>query len=116
MRTQIKAKYQLIEGTIPPHKAVLVWATEDTTIDVGDTTSIDATHIYGSNFSMHGADNRGLSITGVECSDEKYTMTIAVKLMGDVPSVFMPDGVHETLENFGTVYQNDGYFVLCEKE
>jgi len=116
VRTQIKAKYQLIEGRIPPHKAVLVWATEDTTIDVGDTTSIDATHIYGSNFSMHGADNRGLSITGVECSDEKYTMTVAVKLMGDVPSVFMPDRVHETLENFGTVYQNDGYFVLCEKE
>jgi len=116
VRTQIKAKYQLIEGRIPPHKAVLVWATEDTTIDVGDTTPIDATHIYGSNFSMHGADNRGLSITGVECSDEKYTMTVAVKLMGDVPSVFMPDRVHETLENFGTVYQNDGYFVLCEKE
>ncbi len=116
VREQIKAKYRLIEGTIPPHKAVLVWATEDTSIDVGDNTPIEATHIYGSNFSMHGADNRGLSITGVECSQDNYSMTIAVKLMGDVPSVYMAERVHEELESFSTIYQNDGYFVLCEKE
>jgi YD repeat-containing protein len=116
VREQIKAKYRLIEGTIPPHKAVLVWATEDTTIDVGDDTPIDATHIYGSSLTMHGADNRGLSITGVECSQDNHSMTIAVKLMGDVPSVYMAEKVHEELESFSNIYQNDGYFVLCEKE
>ncbi|KIM11779.1 MAG: hypothetical protein KU38_06320 [Sulfurovum sp. FS08-3] len=116
VQEQIKAKYRLIEGSIPPHKAVLVWATEDTTIDVGDDTPIEATHIYGNSLSMHGADNIGLSITGVECSQPNYTMIAAIKLMGDMPTLFMPDRVHETLESFSNIYQNDGYFVLCEKE
>jgi len=41
---------------------------------------------------------------------------MVAKVSGDTPSVFVPERDIEGIENFVYLGENDGYYVLCDKE
>ena len=117
VREAIKEKYRLIDKIIPAYKAVIVWANEDTSIELEDDKSIDnVTQSYGKNFTIHGANNQTFSVDDVSCSDTNNSITGLFKVSGDVPSVFVPNREINSTENFTYIYSDEGYYVLCEEK
>ena len=114
VRQKIKDKYRLISGVIPPYKAVIVWANEDSTIVLEDDKSIaNVTQSYGRGFSIHGANNQNLGADEIVCN--KDTITALFKVSGDIASVYSPSKVVDGMDNFYYIYSDEGYYVLCEQ-
>ena len=117
IRKKIKAKYRLIEGIIPPYKATIVWALEDTYITFENSYSVpNVTQSYGNGFSIHGTNNMTLSTDEIVCDNNNKSISGIFKVLGDEPSVFVPNREIENLENFTYIYSDDGYYVLCEEK
>jgi len=117
VREAIKEKYRLIDDIIPAYKAVIVWANSDASIEIESDNRIDnVTQSYGKNFTIHGANNQTFSVDDVVCNDERNSITGLFKVLGDEPSVFVPNREIENLENFTYIYSDEGYYVLCEEK
>lgn len=114
VNANIAKSYRLIKDIIPPYKAVIVWAKEDTNMTVeSDETIPNVTQYYGSNFSIHGTNNTDLSVDDVTCANEKGLSAI-FKVHADEASVYVPEREIEEVENFTYIYHHEGYYVLCE--
>jgi hypothetical protein len=116
VREAIKAKYRLITQMIPAYKAVIVWAKADTTIEVENDTSFDATQYYGTSFSIHGTNNQDINTDNIICNGENDALTAIFKVHGDITSAYLPNAILEGMENFTSLYYNEGYYVLCEQK
>ena len=117
IRKKIKAKYRLIEGIIPPYKATIVWALEDTYITFENSYSVpNVTQSYGNGFSIHGTNNMTLSTDEIVCDNNNKSISGIFKVLSDVPSVFVPNREINSTENFTYIYSDEGYYVLCEEK
>jgi|GEM_PF-952509 len=113
VQEEIKSTYQVIDGVVEAHKGSLIFAYEDTTIEMREQTS-DMDHEYNKGLSLHGTNGVGLSATDIECKKPNQ-LTAVIKVRGSEPSIYLPDSDSEELENFTTIDANDGYYVLCDK-
>ena len=113
VQAEISASYKVIEGIIPAYKAVIVWALNDTNITLEANQSVEAEQNYGTGFTIHGTNNQDLSVDDVTCANEKGLSAI-FKVYADEPSVYVAEREIEEIENFSYIYQNEGYYVLCE--
>lgn len=113
---EIKESYILLNENISARKATIVFAMEDTQLEIViPSEPEDVTRLYGSGLSLHGANAQNFSAYDIVCSREGDALTASIKVMGDVPTVFAPQREVENYENFINIYENEGYFVLCEE-
>ncbi|MBN2824325.1 MAG: hypothetical protein JXQ76_03295, partial [Campylobacterales bacterium] len=110
-----------LEENIPARKATMVFAMEDTQIEVViPTQPEDVTRIYGKGLSLHGANAESMSAYDIVCSQNPttsitYTVAALIKLKGDQPMLFVPEKIVDNYENFTQIDETEGYYVLCEE-
>ncbi|MFK5976948.1 MAG: hypothetical protein QM493_10600 [Sulfurovum sp.] len=119
VKEAITKKYRVMKDNyiIPAYKAVIVWANEDSSIELeSDLTIKDVTQAYGKNFTIHGSNNISFSADDIVCSDTNNSVTGVFKVSGDESSVYLPSREVNTTTNFSYLYQDEGYYVLCEQK
>lgn len=123
VREEISQFYSLLTDNISATKATIVFALEDTQIEITiPSEPEDVTRIYPRGLSLHGANGEALSPHDIECAQytldgiaTNYKLAVAIKLMGDQASVFVPEKMAESYENFMDIYEHEGYYVQCDK-
>jgi len=116
----IASKYRLINKTIPSYKATIVWAKNDTKIEILNKDTIpNVTQYYGKGYSIHGANNEDFTADSISCNDTNSSVTAMFKVKADKPSIYkanMKMDNNQTVETFNYVYNDEGYYVLCERK
>jgi len=116
VREEIQAGYGLLEENIPARKATIVFAMEDTQLEVAIPNEPQSmTRLYGKGLSLHGANGESISVYDILCSTPEYTLSAAIKVMGDEASLFVPESTIDGYGSFMNINESEGYYVLCEK-
>jgi len=111
---EIEAKYSLITENIRNYKGALVYAVKDCEIETVTDSGESIEHTYPIGFSIHGTDGTYMSADDIICDDSSNLVMIA-KVNGDTPSVFVPERDIEGIDNFVSLSETDGYYILCDK-
>ena len=111
---EIEESYALIDFPIKSYKGVLIYTYEDTTIKVAkEAEELNVEHKYKNGISLHGTDGKELDISTIRC-EEPNKLRAVIKIEGEKISIYNPSIPIEGMEDFTTLYKNDGYIVICD--
>ncbi len=112
IRGEIRDKYRLMDMHIRAYKGTQILATADTEIELIDDYQFNAIQSYGKGLTIHGANNKGFSVSDIQCN-EPYTLYGVFKLNGEEIEVYSPNIEVNNYTNFDYIYKNDGYYTYC---
>ncbi|SHO81363.1 hypothetical protein MNB_SV-15-929 [hydrothermal vent metagenome] len=119
VRDEISENYQLLDSDISASKATIVYALNDTQLEITiPRNPEDVTRLYPNGLSFHGANGDYLSPYNITCSVDGSVVTSVMKVTGDRVSLYLNGDKEIDYEKYNdmySIYESDAYFVLCDR-
>ncbi len=114
LNNEIVSKGYVLLNSIVDSEALIVIASEETTILSTENEISTVSKVYEKGYTLHGT-NSSLDADSIECK-ENLVLGAVLKLNSDKWSIYIPNQEIENMDNFKFIYPKEGYMVWCYED